>query len=130
RSDLRFAAYAGLFDGEGSIGMYPVRAAKPGSRWRYRIGLRVEMTSRDTVARLYAQFGAGTLKTYPIRPKRKQSWVWFCGSRPEVTRILQRFLDLHLLDLKAHEAKLALDYLLSGELTDAQQDCIYHAMRL
>jgi hypothetical protein len=130
RSDMRFAAYAGLFDGEGSIGMYPVRAAKLGSRWRYRIALRVEMTSRDTVARMAAQFGAGTFKSYPIRPRRKQSWVWFCGSRPDIIRILQRFLKHDLLDLKAHEAKLALDYLLSGELTDAQQDRLYRAMRL
>jgi hypothetical protein len=130
RSDLRFSQYAGLFDGEGSIGMYPIRRAKVGSRWRYRIALRVEMTSRETVSRMHAQFGAGTFKTYPIRPGRKQSWVWFCGSRADIIRILQRFLVHDLLDLKAHEAKLALDYLLAGELTDTQQDLIYKAMRL
>src|SRR2546425_8441775 len=101
RSDLRFAAYAGLFDGEGCIGMYKAKNARPGSRWRYSVSLRVGMTSRDTLARMHAQFGAGTLRTYRVRPRRKQSWMWFCGARKEVVRILRR-LRPHL-DLKAHE---------------------------
>ena len=128
RSDLRFAAYAGLFDGEGCIGMYPAQGAKFGSRWRYTITLRVGMTSRDTLARMYAQFGAGTLNPRKLRPPRKQAWIWFCAARKDVIRILGK-LRPHL-DLKIHEANLALDYLLPESLTDAQQDRIYRAMKL
>lgn len=127
RSDMRLAAYAGLFDGEGCIGMYRTNA-NAGSRWRYVVTLRTVMTHRDTLARMCAQFGAGTLRTYGIRKGRKRCWVWFCSARREVRRILQA-IHPHL-DVKAHEANIALDYLLPEGLTDAQQDRLYRAMRL
>src|ERR1044071_6424305 len=81
RSYVVFAYCVGLFDGEGCIGMYKVKKPRPGSRWRYRVSLRVGMTGRDALARMHAQFGAGTLRTYKLRQGRKQSWMWFCGAR-------------------------------------------------
>lgn len=119
RSDLRFAACAGLFDGEGCIGMYPVKNG-------YVVTLRVSMTRIETLERMNALFGAGTLKKYGPRPGRMPYWVWFCGAKSDVTRILKQ-LKPHL-DLKAHEASLALDFLESDNLTPAQQRRIYDAM--
>ncbi len=127
-SQIRIAAYAGLFDGEGCIGMYKSRDAKRGQRWQYSISLRVGMTHRDTLARMAAVFGAGTVRTYGLRPGRQRSWMWFCGARKEVTRILQ-MIQPHL-DVKAHEAKVALEYMTASELTDEQQDRYYRAMRM
>ncbi len=86
------------------------------------------MTHRDTLARLCACFGAGTVRSYRLREGRKRSWVWFCGGREDVIRILQ-MIRPHL-DVKTHEANLALDYLLPTALTEAQQERIYRAMRM
>jgi hypothetical protein len=127
RSDLQFAQYAGLFDGEGSIGMY-AKTDVPRNGVKYSVTLRVSMINRETLARMYSHFGAGTLKKYGPRPRRQPYWCWFCGKRTEVIRILRRLIP-HL-DLKANEAKLALDYLLTPGLTIQQQDRYSEAMRL
>lgn len=127
RSDLRFAAYAGLFDGEGCIGMYRMKELSPKKARRYCVTLRVAMTRRETLERMNGHFGAGTLKKYGPRPGRLPYWIWFCGAREHVVRILNQ-LKPHL-DLKAHEANLALDYLENRNLTAAQQDRIFEAMR-
>jgi len=121
RSDLRFAACAGLFDGEGCIGMYP------DSRNGYYIQLRVSMTRLEALDRMSGFFGAGTVKKYGPRPGRMPYWTWQCGAREAVIRILKQ-LRPHL-QLKAHEASLALDFLESENLTPAQQRRIYEAMR-
>jgi len=126
RSELRFAAYAGLFDGEGCIGMYR-NSKSPGAIRRYTITLRVAMTRRETLERMNAHFGTGTLRTYGHGPRQQPYWIWFCGAKSEVVRILKQLLP-HL-DLKAHEAKLALDYLENDALTAQQQDRIFDAMR-
>jgi hypothetical protein len=127
-TQLRIVSYAGLFDGEGCIGMYRAKGAKTGQRWQYTITLRVGMTHRDTLARMCAVFGAGTIRTYKIREGRQRSWMWFCGAKLDVVRIL-KLIQSHL-DVKAFEAKLALEYLTAGELTDEQQDRYYRAMRM
>lgn len=54
--------------------------------------------------------------------------MWFCGSRKDVIRILQ-MMRPHL-DVKTHEANLALDYLLPATLAENQQERIYRAMRM
>lgn len=85
------------------------------------------MTRRETLERMNAHFGAGTLKKYGHGPRRQPYWIWFCGARNDVIRILNQ-LRPHL-DLKAHEANLALDYLENESSTTAQQGRIFEAMR-
>lgn len=122
RTDLGFAGCGWLFDAEGCISMS--RTKEPG---RYILTLRTTMVGRAKLEQMNSLLGAGTLRMYGPRPGRKPYWTWFCGKKEEVIRILQQ-LQPHL-DLKALEAKLALDYLLGDNLTTARRVRIYEAMR-
>lgn len=123
RSDLQNARYAIVLDLEGSIGMMRVHSRNPNAK-RYCVTLRVWMKNPEILERMNAYFGVGTLKHY-ARPGRPY-WIWFCGKREAVTRILNQLKPY--LVLKSNEASIALEYL-ETDLTPEQQDRIYLAMR-
>lgn len=95
---------AGLFDGEGSIGICHRRAART-----YHLGLRIQMTDERTVRHFRDLVGLGTVAWQAARGRRLQSWTWFSGRRSDVAAILSKLLP-HLVT-KEKEASLALRFL-------------------
>lgn len=95
---------AGLFDGEGSIGIYNQR-----SKSRYYLALRLAMTDERAVRRFRELIGLGTLEWQAARGHRLQSWSWFSSRRSDVAAILGTLLP-HLV-VKEKEVRLALRFL-------------------
>lgn len=81
--ERRFAYYAALFDGEGTIGMRP-----QGKGYFFR--LRVEMADYDLLSRLGCILGHGSVRPGFIRPNRQPTWVWQTAAQDAVREILER----------------------------------------
>lgn len=124
--ERRFAYYAALFDGEGTIGMRPQPGARSDSRWQYVCRLRIEMADRETIYRLASTMGAGHIAAAPKRENRQQTWVWETAARKSVMSILLQLKPY--LQSKSRQADLVLDYLQASSLTGKQQDHIYMAV--
>ncbi len=124
--ERRFAYYAALFDGKGTIGMRPQPGARSDSRWQYVCRLRIEMADRGTIYRLASTMGAGHIAAAPKRQNRQQMWVWETAARKSVMSILLRLKSY--LQIKSLQADLVLDYLQASSLTGKQQDHIYMAV--
>lgn len=99
---LRIAWCAGFFDSGGSIGLY----------WtgrQYSLTLRTTCADRNAVMQFRAIVGAGTVTRRPRRDTRNPMFVWFCGARKEVDRILRLFLPFFI--VKREQAEEGLDFL-------------------
>ncbi len=94
------AYFAGLFDGEGTIGL-----AKMAKQNSYSFSLGVGMTSPKAINDLHNAFGGRIwLKEYP-NPKWRPLWNWYVyGKRAEL--ILRTLLPF--LRVKREEAELVL----------------------
>ena len=68
--DYTDAWMAGLFDGEGSIGI-----TQRGDNDRHRVTLSLQMTDFDVVEQFFLQAGGGVLHTYPGTNKPCRRWT-------------------------------------------------------
>jgi hypothetical protein len=99
---------AGLFDGEGSIGIYRVHE-------RLRVSLRLAMTDEATVRHFRRVIGFGTVRRYERPAPRQPAWYWFSGRRCDVLSVLGRLRPF--LITKASQADMALRFLRDPGLT-------------
>lgn len=116
---LRVGWCAGLFDGEGCISMWP---DKSGGRDRYRVMLRMAMTSHEAVNLFARTVGCGTVRRYRARPPRVPFTIWGTYGRESMIAVL-RLLAPALVS-KAHEAQLVERYL-TLDLPERVQRNIY-----
>jgi DNA invertase Pin-like site-specific DNA recombinase len=92
--------FAGLFDGEGTVGIYPIG---PYERICWSCRLSIVGTFRPQIEAAYLHFGLGSLSTQKrqalqrlpkglsIDPKLcKQSWRWLIQRKEEVLNVLER----------------------------------------
>lgn len=83
--DWKDAYFAGLIDGEGSIGLM-----RKGGGLRQRV--KVNMTHEETVLALQRHFQIGTVRPRKRgKPHHKDQWVWtvyYYDARAVLTRIL------------------------------------------
>jgi hypothetical protein len=100
--DMQLGWCAGLFDGEGCIGM--LREAH-----RHRISLRIAMVHGEALHRFAKIMGAGIVRSSPARGHRLPYWVWRCQRLPDAQRVLTQIYPL--LSVKKAEAEIALWYL-------------------
>ena len=73
------AYFAGLIDGEGSMGFF--------SRGSYQsrcLVVEVSMTCHRTIAALHRRFG-GQIRSKKTAPGCKPQWMWRCVGHPAVT---------------------------------------------
>jgi hypothetical protein len=92
---------AGLFEGEGTIGI-SCRS----------IQLRVVMTDKDIIERFHKLAGCGKVRTADMdkpysKPHYKQQYAWYCAKREDTTRLLMDMLPY----FGERRAKKALDVL-------------------
>jgi hypothetical protein len=89
---------AGLFDGEGSIGIY-----------NSRVMLRVNMGDKEALEWFRRVVKVGTLRWCPSRPPTSASYVWTVSSKNDARFVLERFLPMMV--VKRKQAMLALRYI-------------------
>jgi hypothetical protein len=116
---------AGVFDGEGTIGIYPV--VPGGTRKSYwMVRLAIVGTHRPMIESLYRHFRVGLFtarrqKHNRIRNPRtlkyqrgKQGWIWAVSRREEIEDILKRFRPF--LHEKARQADVVMAFI-EGKLS-------------
>lgn len=105
RDDLIYLA--GLFDGEGYIGIAKNSRAKTGPSYMLQIALT--MTDPYAPSLLHQTFGGSLYLTKRsiVNPKHADAWSWFCASvkAAEALRQLHPFIRI-----KKPQADLALEY--------------------
>jgi hypothetical protein len=129
RSD---AYFAGLFDGEASVGVYGVtngRNTKSAGKKYWAVRLCIAMTHKPTLDACLEHFNVGTVTTqkrqssnvkgieYIANVNCKQGWRWIVTNKRDVEMVLDRLLP-HLIE-KYEQAELALAYCrgeIEGEL--------------
>jgi hypothetical protein len=122
---------AGIFDGEGTVGIYTVtngRKTSSGIKTYYTARLSICLTYRPTIEALHEHYGRGGVYTQKRQAKHhtpngdydadmcKQGWKWLIGSRDDVRTVLLDLLP-HLME-KKRQAEIVLDFFdgkLSGE---------------
>jgi hypothetical protein len=129
---------AGLFDGEGTVGIYRTTNGRPtqsGDKTYWAIRLSIVGIYQPTIRDLYNQFGGGygTQKRQALQhvpgsggkvydPKLcRQGWRWMLTSRPGVEKFL-RAVRPYLRE-KSKQADIALDFIegkLSGMVASVQ----------
>jgi hypothetical protein len=90
-TDTDIAWAAGLFEGEGCIGIW-WPPSTIGRRRNPQIRLQVTMTDRDTVQEFCRIVECGGVSQEQNRkPPRKNCWYWTIGNPTDVERILRAF---------------------------------------
>jgi len=75
---IRTAYFAGIIDGEGSIGMTSNGKNKP-----KKFTVEVKMTCLKTVSAIHKHFGVGHILTRPSKnPSWKNQWRWRVSGQP------------------------------------------------
>lgn len=109
---------AGLFDGEGSIGIYKVtngRGTNSGQKVYWTARAAIVGTHRPMIEAFSRAVGFGTFTTQKRQaiqrtPKGevlgKQGWKWFCSNKPGLL-LLHDMLSPHLIEKKAQFAIVA-----------------------
>jgi hypothetical protein len=109
-SDTEIAWAAGLFEGEGCIGL--------GGPWRPReVRLWVVSTDLDVLERFAAIAACGSITPKRDRAsRRKPCWAWSCSARSDVQRVLSAFRPwlLQRRGERADEALAKMDGLPAG----------------
>lgn len=136
------AYIAGIFDGEGSIGIYPVtngRNTISGSTRYYGVRLAIVGTYMPMIKAIYSYYNVGSFCTqkrqalittpsysYSVTESEdrlcKQGWKWQVTSKKEIKTILNDILP-YLIE-KKEQVQIALDFIddkLSGE--EAYEKC-------
>lgn len=102
-TELELAWAAGLFDGEGTIGLYSGKSNKcsKGKTWTYawRLQLCVSMTSKQTIDRLARIMQVGSVLSHSrkgAKPHWKQQWSWrtYASNSEVALRMLMPYLFL------------------------------------
>lgn len=122
---LTDAYIAGVFDGEGSVGIYAVHTNGKRSNadgwWTAR--LSVVGTYRPMIEQIYKHFGLGSFTTQKRQSLQrtpiytygegerfcKQGWKWYATSRGDCKIILEKILPF--LIEKREQAQIALDFI-------------------
>lgn len=86
----KIAWAAGLFEGEGSLGI----TRRPGKRTPELVygRLTMGMADRDVVERFAAVVGCGKIGSQQVPEGHKPIHLWACGSTKDVRRVLLMFL--------------------------------------
>jgi|SRR3972149_3762543 len=116
---------AGIFDGEGSVGVYAVhtngRRKNAGGWWTVRMS--ITGTHRPMIEAIYNHFGLGHFTTQKRQSLQrtprgdygegakmcKQGWKWGLTSRKDCSEVLQRILP-YLIE-KREQVQIALDFI-------------------
>jgi hypothetical protein len=127
---MEWTYFAGLFDGEGTIGIYKV-----GKKY-WSVKMQLVGAHKPMIKAVYDFIGDGSFTsqkkqgkiihtprgTYEDLTNFKQGWKWTLCSRPLIEKVLKEILPF--LHEKKEQAKIALDYIngkLSGQ--DAEYRC-------
>jgi hypothetical protein len=111
--EKRYAYFAALLDGEGTIGMRP-----QGRGYMFR--LRVEMADHEMMSRITCIFGYGSMRPGSKRENRLPTWVWQTGAQEAVRDILMR-IHPHV-HAKRSQVDLVLDCLCKPNRTLREMD--------
>lgn len=127
------AYFAGLFDGEGTVGVYQTSNGSDKQYWGVK--LSIGGTFRPMMEAVHAHFRVGNFYTQKRQEKRlhtpsrdydadfcKQCWKWSVSRRDEVAFVLRRIIP-YLLE-KREQAEIALGFIegnISGE--EASERC-------
>ncbi len=101
---------AGLFEGEGCIGIFPQ------GRGCQNLGVRlsVEMCDKDVVERFHSLVGTGTFgkRAKKQKPHWKDQWIWRCGVKNDNAELLGLLYPVFgkRRKVKAKEALMHLQY--------------------
>lgn len=124
---METAYAAGVFDGEGSVGIYRVSNGKSDKVY-YAVRLAVVGTHRPMIAALREHFNVGLFTTQKRQAIQhtpngsvfgKQGWLWAVQSRAETQSVLEQILP-HLIEKKV-QAEIALAFCrgeISGEVAE------------
>lgn len=81
---------AGLYEGEGSVGIYGV-----GSGRTRRARMSIGMVDRDVVERFHSIVKVGrVLKKKATQPNRQDVWRWEIGRREEIVDLLNQMMPV------------------------------------
>jgi hypothetical protein len=115
------AYFAGLFDGEGTVGIYVVSRKSELINWSTRFA--IVGTYQPMIKAAFEHFGCGQLRTQKRQavvrtPSRdyalgKQGWLWLVTRKSEIKMILERMLP-YLIE-KRPQAEIVLAYI-NGEI--------------
>jgi hypothetical protein len=112
---------AGLFDGEGSVGIHkarPIVVASGTRSIRYTLDLNLTMVHKPSVERFKALLGVGNIKKkIPGKNSRRVSWHWRVQGFA-AAGVVETLLPY--LVTKREEALLALDFI-AGDKTTAKR---------
>lgn len=108
---------AGLFDGEGSIGIY-----------NNRVMLRINMGDKEALEWFRCTVEVGMLRWCPPRPPTRASHVWTASSHNDARFVLKKLLPM--LVVKRKQAMLALRYMASRNIEEKRdlQNALRHNM--
>ena len=80
-NETKLAYIAGLFDGEGDLGVYPYRATKNGKYYR-RLQVRISNTDRRALDFVKEVMGFGRIDLHkPNNPKWSLCYRYACGNK-------------------------------------------------
>lgn len=122
REQLAWAA--GLFDGEGSIGLQYEGSRSEKS---LRLRMRLMMTDAEAVERFRAIVSAGTLTVQQRTDGRKTSHCWFLQEREALLRVLVA-LSPYLV-VKRWEALMGVAFLKNRELSNKHRRALFEEMK-
>lgn len=114
---MEMAYIAGLFDGEGSVGIYKSTNGKS-SKVYYSVKLSIVGTYRPMIESVYKEFNIGSFTTQKRQAVHstprgavlgKQGWRWSVTDKNGVYHVLQTIRP-YLIE-KASQADIVLDYL-------------------
>lgn len=121
--DIINAFFAGFFDGEGSIGVYPHKQSKQagGKGFFYKPRVNVTNTERGIVALMQQTYGGGFFfHDRKNDSTRRRSFIWSLNTNKQIELFLLKMLPY--LEVKTEQAKLMLDFVrLSGKCPDERK---------
>jgi hypothetical protein len=93
---------AGLFEGEGSIGIYRTKGNRHPS-----ISVRVNMTDKPAVDRFFEIMAIGGVRRNKPRGKRRASWVWGVYNKSDCSHVIGRIYPWLVIKRKQADVALA-----------------------
>ncbi len=106
-TDVAWAA--GLFDGEGCVGVYANHNHMPwGSKKYWVLVARLSMVDREAVERFYSIVGVGRIRTKPMPGNRRDQREWATEARQ--SEVAMRLLLPYSVGNKREQIELALAF--------------------
>ena len=100
---MHVSYFAGLFDGEGTVGIYSVRQ----EYWSVR--MQIVGTHKPMIKALYDFVGDGSFTIQSKQKNYKQGWKWCLSNRSIIKRVLLNITP-YLIE-KKEQAQIVIDYL-------------------